>query len=326
MFGRRRKIAKLPTVELAVNEKMQTFRQADWLKELTEIPVVINNKYSYVEAKEGVVIISQTCDLVLKNRSTVQVSPLATLPSDIAKLARSGKIPQYVHLPELGDFKFANLDIVATFPKADIAFLERIPGVDANLQGGAFGRLVGRRFSRFPFPDVLAQWFEPLKKHVSTKSLNPNTPEYESFGRVVQLRIESKGGWDVSHPLEISLIVILEPGTLPMLEDDLLPEIDEVLRKKLYKDNGELKLNSAAIASMLKVSSDRVEVHWLWHALVESWANICHPEEGSSSEVKRAINGGRVLFEIVETDEFTLDRYLKTEMLDLDHLSDSAQN
>lgn len=322
MFGRKYKIIELPSVSSAVSEKMHDFRQGDWLKDLTRIPIVSDGKFSYIEAKNGVVVISQTCDLVLKNRLTVQVVPLETLSPEIASLARAGKMPQYVHLPELGDLEFANLEVVATFPKAGIAFFDRTPGVDPNLIGGAFGKLVGRRFSRFPFPDVLAKWFEPLKKHVSSKSLNSNSPECEFFGRVAQLRIESRNGWDSSHPLEINLIVILEVGTLPMLAEDTLPEINATLSETLYKGNGELKLTSSQIAKKLKASTDPAESHWLWHALAEAWANICHPEDSSPLEVKRAISGGRVSFELLETVEFTLDRYFKTEMLDLDHLSE----
>lgn len=322
MFGRKNKVIKLPSVSSAVNEKMHNFRQGDWLKDLTRIPIVSDDRFSYIEAKNGVVVISQTCDLVLGNRLTVQVVPLETLSPEIASLARAGKMPQYVHLPELGDLKFANLEVVATFPKAEIAFFDRIPGVDPNLMGGAFGKLVGRRFSRFPFPDVLAKWFEPLKKHVSSRSLKPNNPECEFLGRVAQLRIESRNGWDNSHSFEINLIVILEPGTLPMLAEDTLPEIDATLYKTIYKENGELKLTSLEIARKLKASTDPAQIHWLWHALAEAWANICHPEESSLPEVKRAISGGRVSVELLETVEFTLDRYFKTEMLDLDHLSE----
>ena len=267
----------------------------------------------------GVVIISQTCDVVQRDRLTVQVAPLIRLADPMAEEARNGRRPRYVHLPELGDDMFADLEVIATVAKPLLRGHERVPGVRADDDVRRFGQAVGRRFSRFAFPDDVQPWLQPLEDIARSKSQRPASPEGQAFSRVVELRLESENGWD-SPPFDLVLAVIVERGTLPMFPDDTLPEMSDALRRRLYHPNStNLKLTSGEIASLLQGANDAVERYCLWTALGDAWAAKCTPKSSAASNVRNAVS--MIRGEVIEADEYSLSRVRRSEVLDLDHLS-----
>jgi hypothetical protein len=89
----------------------------------------------------------------------------------------------------------------------------------------------------------------------------------------------------------------------------------------LFKSNGDLIMTSVEIATRLKASTNESEKYWLWQALGLAWAETCGPQAGATQAVLDAVAGGKILCEVVESNMYTLDRLLSSEMLDLDHLS-----
>jgi hypothetical protein len=139
--------------------------------------------------------------------------------------------------------------------------------------------------------------------------------------RAAALRIESSNGW-AEPPYDLTLVIILRPAVLPPFADDVLPERPTDLADWLYAEDDTLKVTSAQIAERLLADQSNEERVWLWDALGESWARRCRPRTDSSDAVLDGVSS--ISAEVVAADEYTLDRYRRSEQLELDHLSPPA--
>lgn len=300
-------------------EVLRTFRQGDVIAGLTTLVIVGDDGGPHeIGTPLGVVIISQTCDVVLPNRPTVQVAKRVHLIETAASDARDGKRPRYVHLPALGEKDFADLEVITTVTKPTVARLSRLPGVESDDEMRRFGRAVARRFGRFPFPDEVTPWLRPLEEVVSSRTRKSASPEGQALREVVELRVEATGGWRAA-PYDLTLVVVVEPGALPAFPGDDLPELPNVLRSWLYGADGASNRSSSEIAGRLVNANDAGERYWLWMALAEAWAARCYPKGAVSDSVLDAVRS--IEGEVVQADEFPLTRVRRSEQLDLDHLS-----
>jgi hypothetical protein len=273
------------------------------------------------------VIVDQTCDVVSIDGSVVLVAPVIRLPEPRASNARSGREPRYAALPGLGSDAFADLDVIFPIDKASLLGVTLTRGVVGDDQIRKFGQAVGRKFSRFAFPDAVVYWFRPLQSVAQSKALKETKPEGQVFSRVEELRVESGNTWS-GPEYDLKLSIIVRPGELPVFADDELPDEPNDLRVNL-RPNGLLR-KSADIAGMLVKEKDPVCRYFMWLAIAEAWANICKPADsdlarlGGDEERKAvlsAVMGGQVAFEVVSTDDYRLSQYYKSERLDLAHLS-----
>lgn len=300
-------------------------RQGD-VVEVVELPLVTGVKVcEWDPTPHGVVILSQTCDLVRPDPLFVTVAPLVELAADEVRSARKGRQPSLVHVTDLGDSWFVDLRRVASVSKEWLTTQPRQHGVSTDRDISEFGKLVGRKFSRFAFPDEVVYWLKPLQEVAASKYDNPASAEGRLFNQVRELRVKVDRSW--SYPFALTLVVILEPGELPTFPNDDLPDITSSLTAWL-RPNGVLR-PPGEIAERLDASDDPIERYWLWQALGEAWSLKCRPKRGdlrSESEDKRlrienAIQGGELGYEVMTTDDFSMTNYLNSEMLDLDHLS-----
>lgn len=271
-----------------------------------------------VPAPLGVVLVSQTCDVVLPGRPAVQVARRVRLPDAQAAQARDGKRPRFAHLPQLGQNDFADLDVISTIAKSRLVELTRAAGVLGDEEGRRFAGAVARKFGRFAFPDEVTPWLKPLEEVVASKARKSASPEGRALEAVVELRVEAVGGWSAT-PYNLTLCVIVQPGTLPAFPDDDFPDLPPELATWLYEDEDNLRRSSGEIADRLGRTVEAEEKQWLWTALGEAWAGKCRPAQGCSEAIHDAV--ASVLPEVVPADEFTLTRVRRSEILDLDHLS-----
>jgi hypothetical protein len=293
-----------------VVQRMSEFQQGDLLPGITEIVVQTSNGPTVVKTA-GVVIVSQTCEIVRDQRLFVHVAPREQQAGTTSSLARKGRMPRYVHLPRLGDNDFVVLDRLYSIHKSVVANAERIPTVQGAREAAIFGQAVGRYFSRFAYPDEVAEYLDPLAKHIMEKALRPNSAEGKLIGEVVQLRLRSVNGWE-NPPYDLNLLVIVNSTALPMFPGDELPPFDEPLNAWLYDAEGTVQRTSNEIASKLKNEQDAGKRYALWQALGDAWVARCglHPA---------GIAG--MTASVISADEFTFTMLDLSELLDLDHLS-----
>lgn len=303
--------------------QLSDLRQGD-VFDLTHLPVIEGNGHArWLAAAHGVVVVSQTCDLVLKDRPTAQLAPVVLLDAVDAKPARSGRKPNLVHVPELGPTAFVDLSLVSTVDKSLLLETRSCPGVTTIHDVRKFGLRVGRRFSRFPFPDEVVPWIRPLKSLVESKDGKVQSPQGWAFDQVASLRLECESDWD-SAPYSLKLCVILNPGILPIFPSDEMPEISQSLNSWLNGTGGRTMRDANDIASRLMRDSDSLDAnsrYFLWSALADAWASRCQPPADEPECVVNAVEDGQFSSDLVSADEFTLDRYWSSEEIDVDHLS-----
>ncbi|WP_330452592.1 MULTISPECIES: hypothetical protein [unclassified Streptomyces] len=314
---------RAPELQLLTAEDLSEYRQGDVVS-LDQIPVVTDGKNVRWEATpHGAVILTQTCDLVLAGRPTFHVAPIKILDEKQAKPARSGRQANFVHVPELGLLSFADLTVISTLDKTVLPQVVTKPGVLQIKDVRKFGQRVGRRFSRFAFPDEVVEWIRPLQKLVEGKDGNLFSPAGWAFDHVASLRLECEEGWK-SAPYPLTLCVILKPGVVPAFEPDELPEMPQEISAWLYDSEGDIRPSPNQIAERLKSeyqSLDAISRYWLWGGLADAWAKVCAAPKGASRAVLEAIQDGRVRGDLSTSEDFSFERFRNSEELDLDHLS-----
>ncbi|WP_157431863.1 hypothetical protein [Actinomadura hibisca] len=298
--------------------RMRFFRQGD-IVSVKSIPVIGDDgAIETTKTPFGAVVISQTCDLVQADRLTVQLATIRELSPQIYKEVVAGKRPRFVALPMIEANLVADLEVIGTISKAQLASLGRKPGIpEGDDAGGWFGRAVGRRFSRFPFPDEIYSWIRPLQELLQSKAAKRASPIGKIMDSVTTLRLECVGGWRQTPPLELVLLIIVKPGVLPTLADPLTP-IPDQLSRWAYTE-GALSRQPAEVAQKLVEAKTGPDLLHLWQMFGDSLAEKCYASGQSDDRYSDAV--ASIEAEVLAEDEFTFDRYRRSEELDLDHLS-----
>jgi len=316
--GRRSSKPSPPRPDLAP-DACEGWRQADVFAYLRVIAIGDDGAVREDVAPQGVVVISQSCDVALQNRLDVQVAPVVTLEGEVADQARVGRRPRYAHLPNLGVDKFADLDRITTIAKQQLVSLPRQPAVSRDEEVRRFAGSVSRKFGRYAFPDEVAEILDPLRDFLVSRAPKETSHVGQVFKDIAELRVESSNGWQ-AVPYEIVLIVVVEPGTLPTFADDEPPDkVPAPFLRRIFNQDGSVKAALGEIAQeLLRGDLKAEERYWLWEALGMAAARKCEDEIAKRGHEAVVAS---VTHEIASADEFPLSRVRKTEILDLDHLS-----
>lgn len=271
-----------------------------------------------VRATYGAVIISQSCDASLPGREQVQIAPVIRL-EDQAEMreALSGKRTQYLALPRIGEEFFADLDGITTVMKTALLSSGRARGVETDQEIREFAFSLARRFGRFAYPDEVVECFRPLTEALRSKARKENTPLGRVLADVHSFRVQC-GDWS-SEPYALTLIVILEPGTVTS-DFDAIGDCPETLTRLGGKAIGD---RISAYATYLNSDGrTQTERYFGWQLLADAWAQRCE-----ETATVRGLTGivSSVTAQLTSTDEFPMSQYLTTESLDLDYLSDSRK-
>lgn len=270
--------------------------------------------------EHGVAIVSQSCDASLRHRWTVLVAPVLHIEEGATRSeALSGKQTHLVPLPQLGEGYFADLEGITTVAKAALAPCARRPGVVTDQEVREFAFSVARRFGRFAYPDEVVRSLGPVKNAIQEKATRPASPLGQALKRVHSFRVACEN-W-ATTPYELTIIVVMEPAVFPTDLDELVEE--PTLASSLGIGSEQpLKTQINACLAKLQQSTDAGERYYVWHHLVDLWARQC--EEAAAAQGNGDIVGS-VISEIVAVDEFPMSRYLASESLDLDYLSESKK-
>jgi hypothetical protein len=294
-------IRSIPFVFLADTARPSTSLSREVAKGGSFGPIVVQS------AGDGGVVISQTCDIVAKSAAQspfVNVAALIELDDDVARHAASGDQPRYVHVPRLGTTWFADLDQLQTVEKAMLVDITPVHGVLSDDEQSAFGSAVGRKFSRFPFPDDLHPATIDLQRRIKKKHRQDSSQEGKLLQRVQQIRVEAHPDWQ-SDSLELTISFILPVGEL--LGSEMATSSSSATAAWL---EGATRAPAELAARMDLVSSQEDRTA-LWEHLAESWARLCTPTGCVAS----------IAGEVISSDEYSIERYWRSERLDLDHLS-----
>ena len=145
----------------------------------------------------GVVMLSQTCDVVrrCRERPFVEVSPLIRMGEQDVEAVRRLKRPAfaYVSVTAAGCL-VADLDRTMTVEKALVAGWTRTPGWQTDAELRDFAVALARKRSRFAFPDDFVSAVQPLQKHLVDKH-DKKTGEGAHLRALREIRVHATPSW-----------------------------------------------------------------------------------------------------------------------------------
>lgn len=276
---------------------------------------------STVGDDEQLVVISQTCDVVLPKNPTVTLAKVTTPTKDALPRARAGAMPRYVRLPKLEGDLFADMSYIETYAKEELCNLPFTPGIDldSNERQRDFSLSITRWFGRFPFPDEVVPWLRPVEEEIRKKYTKQGALGQLLNEDVIELRVETD--WK-SKPHALVLHLIVRAEALPTL-DSVGAQADPAFLAKFRDADGKV-LKPSAIADVLVSTTDALERSLAFEALAEAFASICTPaaKHAREPEIMTAVSSTEG--KLWPDDEFPLSQVRKSEPLDLEYLSEPS--
>jgi len=304
-------VARAPAEGPSIDDFCGRLRQGDFSR--TPCALVIQKgglAGSDVEVSEvhveGVVIVTQTCDLVRAVNSDpyVQLAKLFAAPDeDTRRWLASGHVPSVVRLPGSDDL-FADLNLIATVEKSSLLSTEWDRHSDSPQDLDDFANAVGRRSSRFAFPDDFQQATKKLRDRIRSKYGKQESAEGRILTKVRQIRATATPNW-ASDTYAATLTFIVDPTQFPIGAESDLTVNDEL---QVWTENASVP----QLCSAIEDPARSLHRPYLWQSLAEKWADICTPN--SSVTVVDA--------EVATADEFSVADMWMSQRLDMDYLSD----
>lgn len=274
--------------------------------------------------QERLIVISQTCDVVLPKRPTVTVARVAELDGTDQAQAATGTNPRLVPLPALGDGCFADLCFIESRAKVDLVDVPYESGIDLSDEQVKrdFTLSITRWFGRFPFPDEVVPWLHPLEQVVREKYRKQSSLGALLRDVIVEIRVEEAGQWQ-QPPYKLEVHTIVRAEAMPTLSDGPARGIDEFIGT-LRESDDNVK-TPGTLADIYAVTTDGEQRLHILHALAESFARLCEPAHGHADDkaVMSAVTG--IDWQLWPDDEFPLARVRKSEPLDLEYLSEPGE-
>lgn len=154
----------------------------------------------------GVVVVSQTCDIVRScvERPYVEASPLFEI-QDAAKLedVRKGRHPRYLYVPAVAAHSLVgDLDRTMTVEKPVVATWARTAGCSSDSQRRSLAQALARKRVRVAFPDDFTLHVKKLMNRIKEKH-GKNSDEGRALSVVREIRVAASPQWDAP---EVSLL------------------------------------------------------------------------------------------------------------------------
>jgi hypothetical protein len=145
----------------------------------------------------GLVVLTQTCDVVraAKGRPELEVSPLVKVSAEHLHEIKKGYRPRYAHVPAVAPGELvADLDRVMTVDKQVVATWPRIQGLSNDAEARAFASAIGRKRTRFAFPDDFIEHARKLQARITDKH-GRESPEGRALRALREIRVLATPSW-----------------------------------------------------------------------------------------------------------------------------------
>ncbi|MDV6333075.1 hypothetical protein [Asticcacaulis sp. 201] len=186
-------------------EDLMLWRQGDYALAPKEFVSVLgadsegNLEFGADPNIQGVVVVSQTCDVVrcTPGKDHVIVAPFVELPETMIPAAQSGATPAYYALPNAPAAQIVvDLSRMMSVHKKALVGWQRSAGFNDDSQAARFAGALERKYGRFAFPDRFAdEVIAPLRD----KFKKPHRKQNDN-GRIVrsihQVRVQAAPAWE----------------------------------------------------------------------------------------------------------------------------------
>lgn len=206
---------------------------------------------------QGLVIISQTCDLVrtCADRPFVQVAALEELDAVSLAHAASGAMPRMLLVPGVADRGLvANLDQLMTLEKSIVANVPReavIRGLSTDEQIRRFAEGLSRKFCRFAFPEDFVAGVGPIRERVLQKVRRAASDDGKALAKIDQIRVAAIPSWESDEP-DIQFIFIPKKGVA--LDEATTLTIEKLVGR--FRNTGRYINPSYRIVSLAELSAE----------------------------------------------------------------------
>ena len=203
----------------------------------------------------GVVVLTQTCDLVRPSRERpyVNIAPLVERDDDVIAQVKMKMRPSLAFVPALETKNLvADLDRIMTVEKAVLAQCPRISGMLSASELMVFADAIARKFNRFAFPDDFVAAVRKLRRYIQKKHWR-QTAEGAHLRVVEEVRVQAEPSWhDDEKRIRLIWWFIVEQhpeGYAP----DWAAMTDKWLR--LFNTAGRFENGASRVRSMGKMSA-----------------------------------------------------------------------
>ncbi len=146
----------------------------------------------------GLVVLTQTCDVIRAsaNRPDLEVCPLVKVAPDVLHMVKKGSRPQYAYVPAVASNELvADLDRVMTVDKRVAAGWTRTAGCGSDPEVRAFAIAIGRKRTRFAFPNDFVEHVRKLQSRMTDKH-GRESPEGRALRALREIRVVATPSWD----------------------------------------------------------------------------------------------------------------------------------
>ncbi len=183
----------------------------------------------------GLVVISQTCDIVRlrwsDGRHYVAVCPLIQLAPEKIKEVHKGRRPYLSVVENVGDGVFADLRRPFSVDKDLLREWERVDGFSSETRRARFSSVLERKFGQFAFPDDFDSAFKNFKDRVWSRHDKTDSPPGKVYRSIQQIRFRVLPNWE-SQEKNLAVIAILLPAADREVDVEVISaELSEQLAK-----------------------------------------------------------------------------------------------
>ncbi|MDD9744762.1 MULTISPECIES: hypothetical protein [Marinovum] len=197
--------------------------------------------YDAREIREGVlglVVISQTCDIVRRTggRHYVAVCPLIKLEPQEIKEVHKGRKPYLSVVENVEDGVFADLRRPFSVDKDLLRGWARLDGFSSEASRARFSSALERKFGQFAFPDEFDSAFKNFKDRVWSRHDKTDSPPGKVYRSIHQIRFRVLPNWE-SPEKTLAVIAILLPAADREVDVQVISaELSEQLAKVKLPD------------------------------------------------------------------------------------------
>jgi hypothetical protein len=218
----------------ALDAALETWRQGDFvigplgfiIRFDPELPLRPGDQEAsdvdlYEDDVEGLVVLTQTCDVVRKSRDRpyVEVGPLVRVKDEAAlETIKRGTSPRYAYLPGAAPrMLVADLERVMTVEKGLLAKWAREAGCPTDQDQRNFAEALARKRARFAFPNDFVSLVEDLRARITQKH-DKGSAEGALLRSIREIRVTATPRWDAT-PLSLMFWFIVIEGMSPTADE-----------------------------------------------------------------------------------------------------------
>lgn len=194
-----------------------------------------------VEDIVGLIVISQTCDIVRETggRHYVAVCPLIKVDTEQIKETFKGRKPYLAAIENTQDDVFADLRRTFSVAKSLLATWNHCSGFSSEAGRVRFAAALERKFGQFAFPNEFDQATKKFRDRVWSRHDKTESEPGKVYRSIQQIRYRATPDWEASERNICILIVLNEEANreveLPVIKAELDRQFDKIEWPTGYK-------------------------------------------------------------------------------------------